>query len=58
MREEETVVMIMMFLPFMGSKNHLYKEDVGVDPVKGEGEGDGGDDENVSPRHREEESPV
>jgi hypothetical protein len=57
-REKETVVMMRMFPPAIERKNHLYKEDVGVDPAEGEGGGDGGDDENVSPRHREEESPV
>ncbi len=55
-REEETVVMIRMF-PTMQRKNHLYKEDVGVDPTEGERGGDGGDDEDVS-HHGEEESPV
>ena len=44
--------------PTMERKNHLYKEDVGVDHAEGEGGGDGGDDEDVSPHRREEESPV
>ncbi len=55
-REEETVAMMRMF-PTMERKNHLYKEDVGVDPAEGEGGEDGGDDEDV-PHHGEEESPV
>jgi hypothetical protein len=38
------VVMMRMFPPTMERKNHLYKEDVGVDPAEGEGGGDGGDD--------------
>ncbi len=58
MREEETVVMMRMF-PTIERKNHLYKEDVGVDPAEGEGGGDGGDDEDVPPfSNGEEESPV
>ncbi len=57
MREEETVVMMRMF-PTMERKNHLYKEDVGVDPAEGEGGGDCGDDEDVPSHHGEEESPV
>ncbi len=35
-REEEMVVMMRMF-PTTERKNHLYKEDVGVDPAEGEG---------------------
>jgi hypothetical protein len=57
-REEETVVMMRMFPPTMERKNHLYKEDVGVDPAEDEGGGDSGDDEDVIPHHGEEESPV
>ncbi len=42
------MVMMRMFAP-MERKNHLYKEDVGVDPAEGEGGGDGGDDKDVPP---------
>ncbi len=49
MREEETVVMMRMF-PTIKRKNHLYKEDVGVDSAEGEGGGDCGDDKDV-PHH-------
>jgi hypothetical protein len=45
---------MMRMFPTMERKNHLYKEDVGVDPAEGEGGGDGGDDEDV-PHHGEEE---
>ncbi len=41
------MVMMRMF-PTIERKNHLYKEDVGVDPAEGERGGDGGDDEDVS----------
>ncbi len=50
--------MMRMFPPTMERKNHLYKEDVGVDPAEDEGGGDSGDDEDVIPHHGEEESPV
>ncbi len=51
-------MMMRMFPPTIERKNHLYNEDVKVDPAEGEGGGDGGDDEDVSPYHGEEESPV
>ncbi len=35
---------MMRMFPTMERKNHLYKEDVGVDHAEGEGGGDGGDD--------------
>ncbi len=38
------MVMMRMFPPTTERKNHLFKEDVGVDPAEGEGGGDGGDD--------------
>ncbi len=45
------MVMMRMF-PTMKRKNYLYKEDVGVNPVEGEGGGDGGDDEDIPPPWR------